>query len=132
MTAPTRRVLEVDDVAGIRMLVKAALADATTDVLEALSGLQAIEIAREHRPHLIYLDLALPGMSGVDILRTLRSEEETRGIPVVIVTAFGHSDLARQAVEAGADALIEKPFRPIQLRALLDQWTTSVPPERAA
>lgn len=132
MTAASRSVLVVDDVAGIRLLVAAALADASTVVHQASRGEEALLVARDQNPDLIFLDLALPGMNGVEILSHLRADPETAGIPVVIVTALGHSELARQAIDAGANALIEKPFRPVQLRALLDEWTQARPPETAA
>lgn len=127
-----RRVLVVDDVAGIRMLISAALTDPGTEVLQASSGAAALLIAGEELPDLIFLDLALPGMNGVEILRALRSEPRTRDIPVVIVTALGHSELAGQAARAGADGLIEKPFRPAQLRAILEKLAEVRPPQTAA
>ena len=88
-------------------------------VHEADNGTDALALAQEQLPDLIFLDLALPGMTGVEVLRALRSSPETADIPVVIVTALGTSDMARQARDSGATALIEKPFRPAQLRSLV-------------
>ena len=114
-------VLVVDDIEGIRRLIRGALAGLVGTVHEAATGNDALTLAREHRPDLVLLDLALPDMTGVEILRTLQEDPDTATIPVVIVTALGTSDMARQARDAGARALVEKPFRPAQLRALVSE-----------
>ena len=119
MTPLLDTVLVVDDIEGIRRLVRGALAGLVGTVHEAANGHDALTLAREHRPDLVLLDLALPDMTGVEILRTLQADPDTATIPVVIVTALGTSDMARQARDAGARALVEKPFRPAQLRALV-------------
>lgn len=121
---PVRTVLVVDDVAGIRRLIEATLADDNTTIIHAMGGQSAVELALLHVPDLILLDLAMPGMDGAETVRALRSAPETRHIPVVIVTALAHSDLAQQALTLGANDLIEKPFRPAELRLVVDRWTT--------
>ena len=112
-------ILVVDDIDGIRRLIRGALAGLVETTHEAANGADALALAREHVPDLVFLDLALPDMTGVEILRALRTDPATADVPVVIVTALGTSDLARQARDAGATALVEKPFRPAQLRALV-------------
>ena len=112
-------ILVVDDIEGIRRLIRGALAGLVGTVHEAATGTDALALAREHRPDLVFLDLALPDMTGVEILRSLQADPGTAGIPVVIVTALGTSDMARQARDAGAKALVEKPFRPAQLRTIV-------------
>ncbi len=112
-------VLVVDDIEGIRRLIGGALIGLVETVHEAATGSDALALAREHVPELILLDLALPDMTGVEILRALQADPKTADVPVVIVTALGTSDLARQARDAGAAALMEKPFRPAQLRTLV-------------
>ena len=119
MTPLLGTVLVVDDIEGIRRLIRGALAGLVGTVHEAGNGGEALRLVRDHRPDLVFLDLALPDMTGVEILRALQADPDTATIPVVIVTALGTSDMARQARDSGATALIEKPFRPAQLRSLV-------------
>lgn len=117
-----RTVLVADDVEGIRKLAAAVLTSAGINVVEADNGADTISIATAQRPDLILLDLAMPGLDGTEVLRELRRSPETQDIPVVIVTALAHSELAQQAMTAGANDLIEKPFSPTQLRTVVDRW----------
>lgn len=131
MSAATR-VLIVDDIAGIRLLVRAALAGPGFEVCEASGGPEALALVEEQPPDLILLDLALPGMTGIEVLQRLRRTEGARSIPVVVVTALAHSEMAAQALELGADAIIEKPFRPAELRRVVEQTSSVNPPSSAA
>ena len=130
MTSPDGRkrvVLVVDDVPSMRALAEAVLTNPGTTVIQASDGEAAISSAREVGPDIILLDLAMQGLNGVETLRRLRSIPETRDIPVVIVTALAHSELAQQAITAGANDLIEKPYRPAELRFIVDKWTWAPP-----
>ena len=66
-------------------------------------------------PHLIVLDLMMPGIDGLEVTRRLRAEESTRDVPIVIVTAFAEETRAAKALEAGADLYLKKPFSPRDL-----------------
>lgn len=121
MSRPIGTVLVVDDVASIRKLIAGALAGLVDTILEAEDGVEALARIEEHPPDLVFLDLALPGMSGIDILRAIRRNPAVSGIPVVIVSALATSDMASQAREMGATALLEKPFRPMHLRSLAER-----------
>lgn len=123
-----RTVLIVDDVAHVRSLVEHIIHDPGIRVVAAADGESALEMAREHRPILIFLDLALPGLNGRDVIRELRADESTKEIPVVIVTALGRSDLAAEAFAMGAQDLIEKPFTPVEIRKALEKWARTVDP----
>ena len=118
-----RTVLVVDDITGIRRLIEAVLAGPNTTVIQASGGEDALLMAQQHIPDVILLDLAMPGMNGTEILSQLRNSPETHHIPVVIVTALAHSELAQQALNLGANDLLEKPFRPAELRSLVEKWT---------
>ncbi len=90
MTAPATqgaRVLVVDDEADIVALVAFHLAKSGYRVSTAANGTDALAAARQERPMLIVLDLMLPGMSGLDVLRELRANESTRDIAVLLLTA---------------------------------------------
>lgn len=112
----TRRpvLLIVEDEAPLRELVRVSLGD-EFDYLEAGDGRAALELVSEHKPSLVLLDLMLPGVTGMDVLRALRADEESAEIPVVGVSAWVH--LEPEALAAGADRFVTKPFDPDGLRA---------------
>ncbi|HHL39114.1 MAG TPA: response regulator [Deltaproteobacteria bacterium] len=107
--------LAVDDEEDILNLLDYNLRRAGFEVLLASDGPEAIETARRRMPDLIVLDIMLPNMEGTEVLRTLRSEERTRAIPVVMLTAKGEEVDRIVGLELGADDYITKPFSPREL-----------------
>jgi two-component system, cell cycle response regulator DivK len=89
--------------------------------LEAESGEAAVDIARQHRPDLILMDIELPGIDGITALQQLRASAETAGIPIVALTASAMSADRDRFVGAGFDGYISKPINikefPGQVRA---------------
>lgn len=112
-------VLVIDDVASVLQLIRAALTGYPVDVLTAVDGGSGLALAREVKPDLVLLDLALPVMDGWQVLSALRADPATAEVPVVIVTAHGDSNAASRAREVGASAFISKPFRPAELRRVI-------------
>lgn len=103
-------VLIVDDEAELRFILKAHLRAAEFEVLEACSGADALEMARERLPDLIILDLGLPDMDGITVTRALKSSARTEPIPIIILTArTGSGDIIR-GLDAGAQEYLPKPF----------------------
>ena len=110
-------VLVADDDDDIRMLVTFRLERSGYDVVVARDGEQALDLALRHRPELAVLDLMMPKIDGYELTRRLRQLDETRAMPVILLTARAQeSDVAR-GFEAGADDYIRKPFSPQELRA---------------
>jgi CheY-like chemotaxis protein len=101
------RILVCDDDANLRELVRAVLGPEYSFV-EAADGNEALLVARELEPDLIVLDVMLPGIGGLDVLRTIRADPALAAIPVVVITAWSH--LESQAWSAGADRFVSKPF----------------------
>ena len=124
-----RRVLYVEDVVANVTLVEEILARRpNVRLLPAMLGRLGVELAREHRPHLILLDLHLPDMSGVDVLAALRRDPSTRDVPVVVLTAdVTRGDLDRLQ-RLGARAYLTKP---IGVRRLLEVVDNYVEPRAA-
>ena len=108
----TARVLTVEDDPIVRADLRLILEDAGFDVVpDARDGVEAVELAREHRPDLILIDLNLPGLDGVEATRRILSE---RTVPIVALT--GHrTGIVERALEAGAVAHVLKPFDEGQL-----------------
>lgn len=106
--APTRRVLVAEDETLIRLDIVEILTDAGYAVVgEAENGEKAVELAREHRPDLVVMDVKMPVMDGITAAKTIAEE---RIAPVVMLTAFSQRDLVESAQEAGAMAYVVKPF----------------------
>ena len=107
-------VLVVDDEPRITGLVKDYLDQAGFSVLEAADGHEAIDAFRRHRPDLVVLDLGLPGIDGLDVVRELRSDSD---VPIVILTARSDETDRVVGLELGADDYVVKPFGPKELVA---------------
>jgi two-component system, OmpR family, KDP operon response regulator KdpE len=107
MSAPALRVLVVDDEPPIRKLLRMGLATQGYQVLEASSGKAALELSGQ-KPDLISLDLGLPDMQGLDLLRTIRTQHE--GVPIVVLSSRGDEAAKVQALDLGADDYVTKPF----------------------
>ncbi|GBD10032.1 Phosphate regulon transcriptional regulatory protein PhoB [Candidatus Thermoflexus japonica] len=109
------RILIAEDERDIRELITFTLEFGGFQVIAATNGQEAVELARQHRPDLIILDVRMPRMTGYEACRILKSQEETRTIPVIFLSAKGQEAEIRQGMEAGADAYILKPFAPDEL-----------------
>jgi DNA-binding response OmpR family regulator len=108
-------VLVADDDEDIRMLVTFRLERSGYEVLAARDGEEAFELAVRHRPELAVLDLMMPKLDGYQLTRRLRGLEQTRQIPVILLTARAQEDDVARGFAAGADDYIRKPFSPQEL-----------------
>jgi two-component system phosphate regulon response regulator PhoB len=106
----SEKILIVDDEAAIREMIAIALELAGYDCIEAEDALQAHHLVVDERPALILLDWMLPGMSGIELARRLKRDENTSEIPIIMLTARGEEDNKIQGLDAGADDYITKPF----------------------
>jgi CheY-like chemotaxis protein len=104
------RILVVDDEPDIIRLLKLVLEAEGYQVVPALSGEEALSLAEIEAPDLVLLDLMMPGKSGLETCRSLRSQEKTRDTPVVVFSALGRDVDKKLTSEAGANAHITKPF----------------------
>ena len=103
-----RRVLIIDDDDVARYLLKGLLRDLPCQVSEASGGREGLELARLQRPDVIFCDVFMPEMGGVDVLRELRADPSTRGIPVVLNTVKTLSEQERAELAGAATALLSK------------------------
>ena len=117
-------VLVVEDYEDAREMYAAYLQFSGFEVAEATNGIEAVEKARELLPDIVLMDLALPRMDGWEATRQLKSDEQTRHIPIVALTGHalaGHAEGARQA---GCDAFVTKPCLPdalvVEIKRLLE------------
>jgi PAS domain S-box-containing protein len=110
-------VLAVDDEQANLRAVELALSPIGCRVRTATTGAEALAAVREAAPDVILLDVMLPGMDGFQICRALKSDEQTRLIPVLVVSGLNSHEDRVKGIEAGCDEFISKPFDPVELRA---------------
>jgi two-component system phosphate regulon response regulator PhoB len=114
---PSPQILVVEDEPDVAALVAFQLTHAGFRVRTASTGSEALRAVDTEPPDLIVLDPMLPEISGIEILRTLRSRKETEATPVVVLTARGEEKDRLEGFELGADDYIPKPFSPKELVA---------------
>jgi len=103
-------ILIIDDEANLRRTLAQILREKGYAILEAADGVEAVELLRHSTPDLIFSDWKMPEMGGEQILRYLRDDPHLALIPVIVITAFGSSDSAIEAVRLGAYDFVTKPF----------------------
>lgn len=111
----SKRILAVDDEKHILRLVQINLEKAGYEVVTASNGREAIERVREQLPNLIVMDVMMPEMDGFEALKTLKSDPETKRIPVIMLTAKAQDADVFHGWQSGADLYLTKPFNPMEL-----------------
>ena len=104
------KILVIDDEPEVLELTKKRLERAGYQVITASDGMKGFEDACEQKPNLILLDIMMPEMDGLTVLRKLRAEDSTYGIPVIMVTAKGQTDSMFEAEKYGSTDYFIKPF----------------------
>ncbi len=110
-------VLIVDDEALNLAMVEALLGGQTYDILTAASGDEALAILQKQEVDLVHLDVMMPGLDGFEVCRRLKSQESTRLIPVVLITALDDLDSRVKGMESGADDFLTKPVNRLEILA---------------
>ena len=92
------------------------------DTLETRDGIEALKLAREHHPDLILMDIQLPEVSGLEVTRWLKEDDDLRAIPVVAVTAFAMKGDEEKIREGGCEAYIAKPISVTKFLKTVEQF----------
>jgi CheY-like chemotaxis protein len=120
--APRRAVLIVDDDPFIRKLIVTTLEGVSEfDLHEARDGVEAVEIASRMAPRLVFLDIDMPRMDGIEACRRMRVDPGMNGAKIVMLTATAEDSARVRADEAGADFFLTKPFSPLELLRLVSE-----------
>ena len=106
----SKRILVVEDQEDNRRILRDLLTSVGFQLVEAEDGEQGIAAAAEHRPDLILMDIQLPEVSGLEVTRWLKEDDELRGIPVIAVTAFAMKGDEEKIRNGGCEAYIAKPI----------------------
>jgi two-component system response regulator (stage 0 sporulation protein F) len=114
------KILIVDDQFGIRILLNEVLHKEGYDTFQAANGVQALDIVTKHSPDLVLLDMKIPGMDGIEILRRMKQMDED--IRVIIMTAYGELDMIQKAKDLGAITHFAKPFDIDDIRKVVREY----------
>jgi DNA-binding response OmpR family regulator len=118
------RILFVDDdTDSLETYVKAvSLADHQADV--ASSAMEGWDLIKDHTYDLIFVDLNIPGMSGLDLLELIEDNKRTKKTPVVVISAMPEDALVSEVLDSGAELFLEKPIALVDLLAVIDTFQT--------
>ena len=125
--APSERkvILVAEDADDLREMYRVWMELADLQMIEASDGLRAVELARQHQPDAILMDLSMPRLDGWEACRQLKADISTRHIPIIAISAHGYPDAQRRAIEAGCDHFIAKPCTPDRLEMCLRELWSS-------
>ena len=120
--AEQRVVLIVDDDPFIRRLIATTLEGvAAFELHQAGDGEEAVQLARREGPRLVFLDIDMPRLDGIEACRRMRAEPAMAGARIVMLTAAADDSARTRAAQAGADRFLTKPFSPLDLLRLVDE-----------
>lgn len=114
-----RKILIVDDQAGIRVLLMEVFTSEGYETFQAANGKAALDIVGKEHPDLVLLDMKIPGMDGLEILK--RIKEIDKGVKVIMMTAYGELDMINEATQNGALMHFTKPFDIDELRVAVNR-----------
>ena len=122
-----KQILIIEDEPDIQELLSFNLDNNGYKVYTASNGEKGLEVARKEHPDLILLDLMLPGIHGLDVCRIIKSDQETSGISIIMLTALGQEEDIIKGLETGADDYVTKPFSLQVLEARIKSVLRRVP-----
>ena len=104
------KILLVDDQPGRLLTYRTILEPLGEELVDARSGMEALKLARHHRPDLILMDIQLPEVSGLEVTKWIKEDDELKAIPIIAVTAFAMKGDEEKIREGGCEAYIAKPI----------------------
>ena len=116
-----RTILVVEDYDDVRGMLKVLLESEKFRVIEAASGVEALNVIKDHRPDAILMDLALPGVDGFETIRRIRAIDGFQNTPIIVLTAYTGPTTCETALRAGSNYFMGKPIDFDELAALLKE-----------
>ena len=125
---PMKKVLVADDTKMMRQLALAYLKHFECAVVEAENGREALNLARSEHPDLILLDVSMPEMDGPDVLRALRGDPTTEGIPAIMMTGHSSKAMVVETLRLGVRGYLTKPLKRDRFDREMRKWLPAIPP----
>ncbi|NOZ54507.1 MAG: response regulator [Gammaproteobacteria bacterium] len=124
-----RRVLVADDIKIMRALLKSNLATYNCEVVAQVeNGNEVIENIKKFKPHLVFLDINMPGKNGLEVLKEIKSQFDS--IFVAMVSGHNTFENIKQATDLGADGFVVKPFTSVKIKEMIDKYRARREPVR--
>lgn len=117
-------VLVADDAPSNRALLREWLAQAGLTIIEAEDGRQAVQMAQEHHPDVILMDLRMPNLDGYEATQQIKAQTETQALPIIAITATATTDEATKARQSGFDGYL---IKPLEIQTLLAELARFLP-----
>jgi two-component system cell cycle response regulator DivK len=117
----SKKVLVVEDQEDNRKIIRDLLTTRGFEVIEAINGVEGLQLARSQQPDLILMDIQLPGMQGYEVIKLIKAEQNLKDIPIFVVTSYAMSGDAGKAFKAGCNAYFAKPYSPRELLAKIQE-----------
>ena len=121
MMTATKKILVADDDRQLLTLIEACFRDSAYEISTVTNGKDALTLAREHRPNLLILDVLMPGLSGLDVEKQLRSQPETADMPILFLTGLVPQSEEKDIYTNGKQATLAKPFDPEKLLSAVEK-----------
>lgn len=115
----SQKILIVDDEPNIVILMEQALEsleDEGVELLTAKNGVEALEIIKTEKPNLVFLDVMMPKMSGLEVCQVVKHELQMTDVYIIMLTAKGQEFDKQKGIDVGADLYLTKPFRPKEVQ----------------
>jgi CheY-like chemotaxis protein len=119
--AVMRTVLIADDEPSMRLLVHATIESDDYNVVEAVDGSEAWTMIQQHKPSLVLLDVQMPGRTGLEVLRSIKTDPVLRATKVILLTSKAQEHDIENGLIAGADFYLTKPFSPLDLLTRVEE-----------
>ncbi len=120
----SKKILIVDDAVSSQELMMISLQKYNIEIVRAYNGREAIEKAASEKPVLIMMDLKMPGIDGFEAIRAIRSNPDMTDVPIIVLTALYGEEERQEALEAGCNYFMAKPFRLGELRKVVEKFLT--------
>jgi two-component system cell cycle response regulator DivK len=118
----TKTIVVVDDDADLRTVLTLLLSEAGYEAIGAEHALAAVFAAVRARPDLVLVDIRMPIMNGLELVKELKSHRDTHGIPLVAMTGHDSPEIRSAAIEAGCVGFLPKPFEPNRVLDQIKEW----------
>ena len=115
------KILVVDDELSIKKLIRATIEGENYTIYEAGDGIEALYSVKTLQPDLIILDVMMPGMSGYEVCKTVKSDPQISKTKILLLTAKGQKSDRKEAQKIGADYFLAKPFSPFELLRIVNE-----------